>query len=63
MREFTVTWAINIDAETPEDAVLEAFSIQRDPTSTATVFEIKESHHKPVILDVDPVTLKVTRLS
>ena len=38
--EFKVTWTIEIEAETMEEAAHEALAIQRDPFSEATVFEV-----------------------
>lgn len=38
--EFKVTWTIEIEAETMEEAVHEALAIQRDPFSEATVFAV-----------------------
>ena len=40
MTQYTVTWEINIDAETPEAAALEAWEAQR-PGSEATVFTVQ----------------------
>ena len=40
-REYTVTWSINIDADTPVNAAREALAIQRDPYSTAVVFRVE----------------------
>lgn len=42
MNEYTVTWAIDIDADTPEEAAKEAMAIQRDPDSIATVFMVSD---------------------
>ena len=41
MNEYRVTWAIDIDAESPLAAAEEALRIHRDPTSIATVFAVK----------------------
>ena len=41
MHTFKVTWEIEIEADTPEDAARQALAIQRDPESIATVFEVK----------------------
>jgi hypothetical protein len=35
---FFVTWEIEIDADSAEDAARRALAIQRDPASLATVF-------------------------
>lgn len=39
--EYHVTWTIDLDAHTFEDAVLIALDIQRDPNSIATHFQVK----------------------
>lgn len=38
--EYLVSWYIDIEADSPEEAVLIAFEIQRDPCSEATVFQV-----------------------
>lgn len=40
MKEYRVTWTIEVDGETPSEAALMARAIQRDPNSIATVFEV-----------------------
>lgn len=40
MSTYTVTWQIDIEAETPEEAAVQALAVQRDSLSTATVFEV-----------------------
>ena len=54
MKTYTVTWAIEVDAENPVAAAYEAMRIQRDEHSTATIFEVKETHSddKPIAVDV-----------
>jgi hypothetical protein len=37
---YSVVWAIDVDAETPEEAALMALTIQRDPSGIATQFEV-----------------------
>lgn len=37
---FRVTWEIDIEADSPEDAAREALRIQRDTESIATVFDV-----------------------
>ena len=37
---YLVEWAIDIEADTKQEAAVEALRIQRDPNSTATLFEI-----------------------
>lgn len=40
MTHYRVTWQIDIEADTPEEAAQEALRIQRDPDSIATLFEV-----------------------
>jgi len=42
VKTFSVSWNIDIDAETPEQAARIALEIQRDPVGTATVFEVSD---------------------
>ena len=42
MKEYRVTWVIDVSAESPEDAARKALEIQRDVESTALVFKIRE---------------------
>lgn len=37
---YKIMWEVDIDAETPREAALQALVMQRDPTSTATVFDV-----------------------
>lgn len=39
-KSYRVYWEIDIDATSPEAAAREALAIQRDPASTATVFDV-----------------------
>ena len=39
--EYHITWKIEVDAHSFEDAVLVALDIQRDPNSFATHFNVK----------------------
>jgi hypothetical protein len=41
MNTYKVTWAIDIDADTTEEAARKALAIQRDPESIATVFRVE----------------------
>jgi hypothetical protein len=41
MAHFRVTWEIDIEAGTPEQAAKQAFAIQRDSESTATCFDVR----------------------
>lgn len=40
MKEYFVTWEIDIEADTPREAAEKALAIQRDPTSWAPVFKV-----------------------
>jgi len=40
VKEYTVTWEIELDAHSPEEAARKALEIQRDSTSTATFFNV-----------------------
>jgi hypothetical protein len=42
MPDYLVTWHIDIEADTPEDAALAAVAVQRRPDSTAVVFEVRD---------------------
>ena len=37
-----VTWEIDVDADTPREAVEEAFRIMQRPDTTATVFDVTD---------------------
>ena len=43
MTEYTVTWTIELDAESPADAARQALAIQRDPESIATFFTVRNN--------------------
>lgn len=40
MNEYRVSWHIDVDAESPTEAAKVALQIQRDPESSATIFEV-----------------------
>ena len=44
MKQYKVTWEIDLDARSPRAAAKEALRIQQDPDSIATVFEV--GYHK-----------------
>jgi flavin-binding protein dodecin len=48
---YRVIWIIDLDAESPEEAAKEALEIQREPGSTATVFEVTEWESGKTIVD------------
>ena len=43
MRMYKVRWEIDVDAEDPQAAARKALQIQRDPNSTATVFDMNDA--------------------
>ena len=47
MAQFRVQWAIDIEAGTAQHAAKQALAIQRDPDSTATVFDVQLSQPCP----------------
>jgi formylmethanofuran dehydrogenase subunit E len=51
MADFLLTWKIDIDADTPEEAVAQALAIQRDPYSSALHFTVlnKETNEETEI--------------
>ena len=57
---YLVIWEIDIYADNPTDAARGALTIQRNPNSDATVFEVTECPYdefkKPVIVDLGDET-------
>lgn len=54
MSKYRVYWAIDVDAEDALAAARQALQYQRDPQSTATVFEVlKRETHASVINEID----------
>jgi hypothetical protein len=52
MPTYLVTWEIDIDADSPREAAEKALAIQRNPESTATVFQVLENDTETI----DPVS-------
>jgi hypothetical protein len=42
MKEYRIRWEIDLSADSPEEAALEALRIQQDPESLATEFEVTD---------------------
>lgn len=44
MKTYLVTWKIDMEADSPEEAAVKALIVQRDndPANTATVFDVSE---------------------
>ncbi|MFJ6784560.1 hypothetical protein [Streptomyces yangpuensis] len=62
MPEYSISWTIEIDAETPVHAAFAALALQRDPTSWATVFTVHTAHGD-VVVDLNPHQPGPPRLS
>ena len=43
-KTYFVSWTIEVDAESPEDAALQAHGIMLDPESLATVFQVTKDY-------------------
>lgn len=53
MTEYLVTWEINEEADSPEEAARQALRTQRNPESLAVVFSVQEwPNGKPVTIDL-----------
>lgn len=59
--KYRVEWEIDIDADTPEDAALEAYAIILDPASTATVFSVTDENDVRVVVDTEGGVATVIR--
>ena len=55
MAMYQVRWEIDVEADDPQEAARKALTIQRDPTSIATVFDVvdQEGHFDRVDLIPD----------
>lgn len=51
-KTYIVRWEIEVDAGSPEGAAAIARDIQRDPGSTATVFDVRRKGGRAVRIDV-----------
>ena len=52
MNTYTVTWTIELDAESAHAASVEALKVQRDPDSMATVFEVTDKNGEVETIDL-----------
>jgi len=48
MTSYLVSWTIDIEADSHEEAAIEAMKIQRDPNSEAGFFEVTEQATRQV---------------
>lgn len=58
MKTYCVTWTIDIEAETPEQAAQEAQAIHRQPSYLTTLYDVTEdsgAHHVVHLLTDEPV--------
>lgn len=56
MTEYHVTWTIDVDADTAEDAARHAREIQLRPDSSATVFRVTQFGSRiSDVLDLDEI--------
>jgi len=53
MPEYMVQWEIELSAKSPEDAAAKALKIQRDPDSTATVFDVTGEDDRTIRVDLE----------
>lgn len=52
MAEYLVVWKVEVEAANSVEAAEQARAIQRDPESTATVFEVSRRHRPPRVVTV-----------
>lgn len=57
MTEYRVTWEIDVDADSPEEAARKALAAQRRPLREdgAHVFTVKTANTHPVDIDLDEI--------
>jgi hypothetical protein len=55
---YLVTWEIDIDADTPEEAARKALAIQRNPDSIATIFDVVRYDSNDMFTRVDITELE-----
>ena len=55
MTEYMVVWEVQVEAESPEAAARTAIAMQRNPESTATVFEVFPQVGSATTIDLDEI--------
>jgi hypothetical protein len=50
---YRLTWEIDIEADSVQEAAETALEIQRRPDSTATVFTVRDGTDESVVVDLD----------
>jgi len=53
MSIYRVTWEIDLQADTPLEAAQQALAIHRDPSSMATVFEVRDENGHSATVDLE----------
>ena len=56
MTEYRVTWMIDVEADTPREAAVQALRLQRDPGSWATVFTVRPGLDE-IEIDLDEIEI------
>ena len=51
--QYLVTWEIDVECESPEEAALEAWKLMRHPDSTANVFTVTDEQGGSVKVDLE----------
>ena len=54
MPGYRVTWVIDLEADTPQQAAEQALAIQRNPESIATVFDVTDEDNAQWRIDLNP---------
>ena len=52
MKHYKVIWEIDLTAESPREAAEQAYEIQRDRDSTASVFDVYDARGKKTRIDL-----------
>jgi hypothetical protein len=55
--DYVVTWEIQISAKSAREAAELALQMQRDPNSTATVFQVFAEDADPLTTDMETIDL------
>jgi len=53
MKTYLVVWKIDIEADSPQEAALQAQIAQRDPESGATYFDVEDEQGVIVTVDLE----------
>ena len=55
--EYRLTWTIDLEADSPEDAARKGLAIHRDPQRLATVFAVTDAEDRTVTVDLSEVAV------